>query len=77
MSIVGRDIQLTQLHDLLTARDCGVGQIALVSGPTGVGKTALLHEFTQRVAQSGSLVLRAACSPRERSNAWGVVHQLL
>ncbi|MEV0889433.1 ATP-binding protein [Streptomyces microflavus] len=77
MSIVGRDIQLTQLHDMLTARDCGAGQITLVSGPTGVGKTALLHEFTQRAAKSGSLVLRAACSPRERSNAWGVVHQLL
>ncbi|MEU3201296.1 AAA family ATPase [Streptomyces sp. NPDC006996] len=77
MSIVGRDIQLTQLHDLLTARDRGAGPIALVSGPAGVGKTALLHEFTQHAAKSGSLVLRAACSPRERSNAWGVVHQLL
>ncbi|MFF3715280.1 AAA family ATPase [Streptomyces prasinus] len=77
MSIVGRDIQLTQLHDLLTARDHGAGPIALVSGPAGAGKTALLHEFTQRAAKSGSLILRAACSPRERANAWGVVHQLL
>ncbi|MFF9813072.1 ATP-binding protein [Streptomyces sp. NPDC014006] len=77
MSIVGRDIQLTQLHGLLTARDRGAGPIALVSGPAGVGKTALLHEFTQRAAKSGSLVLRAACSPRERANAWGVAHQLL
>ncbi|WP_171110745.1 MULTISPECIES: ATP-binding protein [unclassified Streptomyces] len=77
MSIVGRDIQLTQLHDLLTARDRGAGPIALVSGPAGIGKTALLHEFTQSAAKSGSLVLRAACSPRERANSWGVVHQLL
>ncbi|AWI32238.1 helix-turn-helix transcriptional regulator [Streptomyces tirandamycinicus] len=77
MSIVGRDIQLTQLHDLLTARDRGAGPIALVSGPVGIGKTALLHEFTQSAAKSGSLVLRAACSPRERANSWGVVHQLL
>ncbi|MFP8960963.1 AAA family ATPase [Streptomyces nanhaiensis] len=77
MSIVGRDIQLTQLHDLLTARDRGAGPIALVRGPAGVGKTALLHEFTQYAAKSGSLVLRAACSPKERSNAWGVVRQLL
>ncbi|WP_180685625.1 helix-turn-helix transcriptional regulator [Streptomyces gossypiisoli] len=77
MSIIGRDIQLTQLHDLLTARDRGAGPIALVSGPAGIGKTALLHEFTQSAAKSGSLVLRAACSPRERANSWGVVHQLL
>ncbi|MEU0085907.1 AAA family ATPase [Streptomyces sp. NPDC006274] len=77
MSIVGRDIQLTRLHDLLTARDRGAGPIALVSGPAGIGKTALLHEFTQSAAKSGSLVLRAACSPRERANSWGVVHQLL
>ncbi|MEU0060355.1 ATP-binding protein, partial [Streptomyces sp. NPDC006334] len=52
MSIVGRDIQLTQLDDLLTARDRGAGPIALVSGPAGVGKTALLHEFTQHAAKS-------------------------
>ncbi|MFE1407051.1 AAA family ATPase [Streptomyces sp. NPDC058770] len=77
MSISGRTVQLTQLHDLLTARDCGAGPIALVSGPAGVGKTALLHEFTQQAEKSGSLVLRAVCSPRERSNAWGVVQQLL
>ncbi|MET8181011.1 ATP-binding protein [Streptomyces sp. NPDC005336] len=77
MSIAGRDTQYTELKDLLSASRRRQGSMALLSGPAAVGKTTLLHDFAQRSAASGALVLRAACSREERNNAWGVVHQLL
>lgn len=66
--------RLKRLHDASTE---GVGQLVLVSGGLGVGKTELLRAFGRHAADSGSLVLRATGSRAEQNVQGGVIEQLL
>ncbi len=61
---VGRDRELAALHDALaTSRRRSVA--VLVDGPSGIGKTALCHEFLAEAARGGALVLEGRCYERE------------
>jgi len=51
--------------------------IVVISGGPGVGKTALLHEFTNTIAKLGARTLLATASLAERAQPMGVVRQLL
>jgi DNA-binding CsgD family transcriptional regulator len=53
------------------------GQVVLLTGPVASGKTTLLHSFGEQLAQSGVLVLSAACAQAERLLPCGVIGQLL
>jgi DNA-binding CsgD family transcriptional regulator len=77
MRLVEQEEQLTRL-DLMFA-DCmaGRGRIALVSGALGSGKTALLQEFGERVADAGAAFVMAVGSWAERGLRFGVISQLL
>ncbi|HSJ57346.1 MAG TPA: tetratricopeptide repeat protein [Anaerolineae bacterium] len=46
--LVGREPELARLEELLSAAVTGRGQVCLVSGEAGVGKTTLLTEFGRR-----------------------------
>jgi eukaryotic-like serine/threonine-protein kinase len=63
---VGRRAELDALHDVLEGTRRGQA-IALVEGPAGSGKSALLGRFADEVAARipGALVLRGACHERE------------
>jgi DNA-binding SARP family transcriptional activator len=49
---VGRDDELAQLAAALERARAGVGQVLLVSGEPGIGKTRLVEELTRRAAPS-------------------------
>ncbi|HTG46278.1 MAG TPA: adenylate/guanylate cyclase domain-containing protein [Actinomycetota bacterium] len=49
---VGRAHELTSLHDAFERARGGTGQVVLVSGEPGIGKSRLLHEF--RSAHAGA-----------------------
>lgn len=53
---------MSRLHALLPAAGRGSGHLVLVAGEAGIGKTALLHEFTQQHAARGR-VLWGTCDP--------------
>jgi DNA-binding CsgD family transcriptional regulator len=77
MRLVERDSELADLTRLLT--DCsqkGANKVALISGVTAIGKTALLLNFAERVTKSGALFLGAAASHSEQSLQLGVLDQL-
>jgi DNA-binding CsgD family transcriptional regulator len=76
MTLVGRDQQLAALE--AAYRDCGPGRgaIAMIRGPVGSGKTALLRAFTGRPAAAGAVLLGAAASRAERGLELGIVDQL-
>ena len=67
LPVVGRETQL----DTLTARLGAVGrsgaELVVLTGPTGVGKTALLATFAERARRAGHTVLEARC---ERHRAY-------
>ncbi len=53
---VGRDHELRTLDALLDAAMAGEGNVALVSGEPGVGKTRLVEELTRRAEARGFVV---------------------
>ncbi|WP_242887722.1 helix-turn-helix transcriptional regulator [Actinomadura litoris] len=77
VALVERDEQTRQLDALM--EDCLArrGRVALLEGPIGTGRTALLRGVAERAEQSGFRCLRASCSPAEQALPYGVAGQLL
>ncbi|HEX5656662.1 MAG TPA: AAA family ATPase [Polyangiales bacterium] len=64
---VARAHELTRLHAALARTQADGAQLALVMGPSGIGKTALSAHFAERArAQAGALVLSGRCHPLEQ-----------
>jgi tRNA A-37 threonylcarbamoyl transferase component Bud32 len=63
---VGRQRELSILAGCLERATGGEPQLALVSGPSGIGKSALGGMVARRAAQLGFLCLRGRCYERER-----------
>ena len=72
-----REAELTQLSALFTAAQTGRGQICVVEGPSGVGKSRLLDECAIAARGLGLSVLRARCSELTHDHAFSVVRTLL
>ncbi|HXV44106.1 MAG TPA: AAA family ATPase, partial [Anaerolineae bacterium] len=62
--LVARERELAQLSRLLDAALAGQGQVALIVGETGSGKTVLLHEFARQAqaAQPELVVALGNCN---------------
>lgn len=60
--LVGRDDELTLLEDSLLAAVRGEGQIVVLAGDAGVGKTRLATETADRARKIGAAVLWGGCS---------------
>jgi eukaryotic-like serine/threonine-protein kinase len=63
---VGRAAELVQLTQALGASDGGKAVVALLSGPSGIGKTTLVERFIDEVVERGqAVVLQGRCYERE------------
>jgi len=72
-----REAELMQLSALLTAAQVGRGQVCVIEGPSGVGKSRLLDECASAARGLGLSVLRARCSELTRDHPFSVVRTLL
>ncbi|MEU5805881.1 AAA family ATPase [Streptomyces sp. NPDC047718] len=75
--LVEREKQWDTLTDLLGSARRGRGRVAVISGPTAAGKTALLEHFTEQAIAEGTLVLEAAGSRPERHLPFGILRRIL
>ncbi len=75
MTLLERDIPLALLDTALREAAGGVGRLALVSGEAGIGKTALVEQFT-RTPRPGVRVLWGACDALFTPRPYGPVHDM-
>ena len=67
---VGREWELDQLHRGLTAAQEGRGQLLLVGGEAGIGKTRLVGELAELAESAGVRVLWGRCWEGEEAPAF-------
>ena len=71
-----RAAELEKLCALLAAAREGRGQVCVVEGPSGVGKSRLLDACADSAAALGMSVVRARCSELTRDYPFGVARGL-
>src|SRR2546426_9749720 len=68
--LVGRSTELSLLLDRWQKVKEGDGQVILLSGIPGVGKSRLLHELKSQIQQEPHLLLHHQCSPYHSQSAF-------
>jgi DNA-binding CsgD family transcriptional regulator/tetratricopeptide (TPR) repeat protein len=71
-----REAELEQLQAVLEAAKNGHGQVCMIEGPSGVGKTRLLDECARTADAMEMTVLRVRCSELTKDHPFGVVRNL-
>ncbi len=66
-SLVGREAELAMLDRAWATASARTGQLILLEGQGGIGKTRLLDAASELAESTGGLVLRGRCHPAERS----------
>ncbi|MBV8765352.1 MAG: AAA family ATPase [Hyphomicrobiales bacterium] len=67
---VGRKQELTSLLDRWREASEGKGNVVLLSGEAGIGKSRMLTVLRQRIGHERSVVLRYQCSPHHINDAF-------
>ena len=67
---------LDQLSQLLTQAASGRGQVALIGGEAGIGKTSLLREFAGHAHPASAAPLWGGCDPMFTPRPLGPVHDI-
>ena len=76
-ALVGREVELDTLLRRWQEAKSGEGQVVLISGEPGIGKSRLTHELRQRIAAESHTRLRYQCSPHHTNSAlYPVIGQL-
>src|ERR1700730_1675793 len=75
--VVGRTAELTALRSLIDRTRNGQGQIALVCGEAGIGKSRLVAEAKAYAAAQGFLLLQGSCFQMDSSYPYAPLLDLL
>ncbi|MFD2767399.1 helix-turn-helix transcriptional regulator [Micromonospora eburnea] len=76
MPLTERTNEIHILEEMLSACRSGVGQLALITGPVGCGKTEVLDAFAERALRDGALVLSATAKRSGAEFPYDVLVQL-
>lgn len=75
-ALLERESEVAALAGLLDAARAGTGRVALIEGPPGIGKSALLECLKGLAPERGMRVLNGRGGALERDFSFGVVRQL-
>jgi serine/threonine protein kinase/predicted ATPase len=75
--MVGRDRELGLLLDRWEQVKEGQGQVALISGEAGIGKSRFIQELKRQVSGDGHEWIECRCAPEEQTSALGLIIELL
>jgi class 3 adenylate cyclase/tetratricopeptide (TPR) repeat protein len=68
--LVGRDEELALLRRRWCQAQNGEGQVVLLSGESGIGKSRLVLELKQTIMQDGAIRIEFRCSPYHQNSAF-------
>lgn len=74
--LIGRDDLIALARRRWTAAATGSGQLLLLAGEAGIGKTRLLREISVQATADGFVVVGAATFPHDAQTAGGVLFDL-
>lgn len=74
--LLERQAELSALHEAIQSSWRGAGEVVLIQGPAGIGKTTLLDQAAQLGTAAGFRVLTARGTELERDFGFGVIRQL-
>jgi AAA ATPase domain len=66
--LIGRAAELTALHALVDQAKLGEGQVALISGEAGIGKSRLVAEVKTHAIAQGFRLFQGNCFPGDISS---------
>lgn len=75
-TIVGREQEMANLHTSWNETRAGNGQVVVLSGDGGIGKSALVTAFVNSVAQDYASEWRCQCWPYHTNNAFYPIKRL-
>jgi DNA-binding CsgD family transcriptional regulator len=75
--LIGREREIATLQSLIDQVKQGHGQVLLLSGEAGIGKSRLLAEGKRRASEQGFLVLQGTCFPTDHSAPYAPLLDLL
>jgi DNA-binding CsgD family transcriptional regulator/tetratricopeptide (TPR) repeat protein len=75
--LLGRDGELDALRQVAAGVAGGRGQVVLVAGEAGIGKSRLVRELAAGLDQDGWVLLQSNCFERDRGQPYGPVAELL
>jgi class 3 adenylate cyclase/tetratricopeptide (TPR) repeat protein len=67
--LVGREAEVTLLRERWAQSTDGLGQVVVLSGEAGIGKSRLVQVLTERVVDEHTLRLTLRCSPYHTNSA--------
>jgi DNA-binding CsgD family transcriptional regulator len=74
-TFVGREAELTELHDAAARARAGQSAVVVVEGEAGMGKSTLLNHFVAELADV--IVVRASGDDGEQNLSFGLIGQLV
>src|SRR5215470_14398957 len=74
--LLERGGELARVDRLLTEARAGRGGVVVITGPAGIGKTALLSDAEERAGRAGMRVLAGRGGELEGGFSFGVARQL-
>ncbi|HXZ03748.1 MAG TPA: ATP-binding protein, partial [Ktedonobacteraceae bacterium] len=79
--VIGRTTELTAIHQLIESTMSGQGQVVLLSGEAGIGKSRLVKEAKAYATSLNFRVVQGNCFPTDHSCPYAplldLIHTLL
>ncbi len=76
-TLIGRATEIDTLRGVFRAAGAGAGQVVIVEGEAGIGKTRLVQEALRDAREQGFQVLAGACDDLERTRPFAAMTQAL